>query len=116
MLSLFSLDVITYACRVFLYLCNIYSPPLLTMAPMLYIYCSLQVVSGGVASNEYVRARLNEAVGKKGLQLVVPPRNLCTDNGEIAPCISSLFTNQGQLSALNRLTEFDYKAVLRSGY
>ncbi|XP_010264174.1 PREDICTED: probable tRNA N6-adenosine threonylcarbamoyltransferase, mitochondrial isoform X2 [Nelumbo nucifera] len=39
------------------------------------------VVSGGVASNKYVRTRLNQIVKKKGLQLVCPPPSLCTDNG-----------------------------------
>ncbi|KAJ8447335.1 hypothetical protein Cgig2_013112 [Carnegiea gigantea] len=41
----------------------------------------LQVVSGGVASNQYVRSRLDDVVKKKGLQLVCPPPSLCTDNG-----------------------------------
>lgn len=41
----------------------------------------VQVVSGGVASNQYVRSRLNKIVEKKGLQLVCPPPSLCTDNG-----------------------------------
>ncbi|KAK4788010.1 hypothetical protein SAY86_019329 [Trapa natans] len=39
------------------------------------------VVSGGVASNQYVRARLNDVVRRKDLQLVCPPPSLCTDNG-----------------------------------
>ncbi|KAG6582553.1 putative tRNA N6-adenosine threonylcarbamoyltransferase, mitochondrial, partial [Cucurbita argyrosperma subsp. sororia] len=39
------------------------------------------VVSGGVASNKYVRSQLTEVVRKKGLQLVCPPPSLCTDNG-----------------------------------
>ncbi|KAK3036050.1 hypothetical protein RJ639_030751 [Escallonia herrerae] len=39
------------------------------------------VVSGGVASNQYVRARLNQVVKQNGLQLVCPPPSLCTDNG-----------------------------------
>lgn len=39
------------------------------------------VVSGGVASNKYVRAQLTAVVRKKGLQLVCPPPSLCTDNG-----------------------------------
>ncbi|KGN56611.1 probable tRNA N6-adenosine threonylcarbamoyltransferase, mitochondrial [Cucumis sativus] len=39
------------------------------------------VVSGGVASNKYVRAQLMAVVRKKGLQLVCPPPSLCTDNG-----------------------------------
>ncbi|CAA0842675.1 Probable tRNA N6-adenosine threonylcarbamoyltransferase- mitochondrial [Striga hermonthica] len=39
------------------------------------------VASGGVASNQYVRSRLDKIVEKKGLQLVCPPPSLCTDNG-----------------------------------
>ncbi|XP_021280768.1 probable tRNA N6-adenosine threonylcarbamoyltransferase, mitochondrial [Herrania umbratica] len=39
------------------------------------------VVSGGVASNQYVRARLDQIVKKYSLQLVCPPPKLCTDNG-----------------------------------
>ncbi|XP_062154012.1 probable tRNA N6-adenosine threonylcarbamoyltransferase, mitochondrial [Alnus glutinosa] len=39
------------------------------------------VVSGGVASNQYVRARLDQVVKKNSLQLVCPPPSLCTDNG-----------------------------------
>ncbi|KAI9077904.1 hypothetical protein K1719_040165 [Acacia pycnantha] len=39
------------------------------------------VVSGGVASNQYVRSRLDMVVEKNGLQLVCPPPSLCTDNG-----------------------------------
>ncbi|XP_047323512.1 probable tRNA N6-adenosine threonylcarbamoyltransferase, mitochondrial [Impatiens glandulifera] len=39
------------------------------------------VVCGGVASNEYVRARLRCVSDKSGLKLVCPPPKLCTDNG-----------------------------------
>ncbi|KAL7602841.1 hypothetical protein Lser_V15G16108 [Lactuca serriola] len=39
------------------------------------------VVAGGVASNQYVRSRLQEVVGRNSLQLVCPPPSLCTDNG-----------------------------------
>ncbi|QCE02943.1 probable tRNA N6-adenosine threonylcarbamoyltransferase, mitochondrial isoform X2 [Vigna unguiculata] len=39
------------------------------------------VVSGGVASNQYVRARLDMVAKKNGLQLLCPPPQLCTDNG-----------------------------------
>ncbi|XXG43144.1 hypothetical protein AAC387_Pa01g3251 [Persea americana] len=39
------------------------------------------VVSGGVASNLYVRSRLDHVVTMNGLRLVCPPPNLCTDNG-----------------------------------
>lgn len=40
-----------------------------------------KVVSGGVASNQYVRAQLDMVVKKNDLQLVCPPPRLCTDNG-----------------------------------
>ncbi|KAK1262200.1 hypothetical protein QJS04_geneDACA020548 [Acorus gramineus] len=39
------------------------------------------VVSGGVASNQYVRTRLDHVARKNDLQLVCPPPSLCTDNG-----------------------------------
>ncbi|XP_030551985.2 probable tRNA N6-adenosine threonylcarbamoyltransferase, mitochondrial isoform X2 [Rhodamnia argentea] len=39
------------------------------------------VVSGGVASNKYVRSRLDQVVKRKSLELVCPPPSLCTDNG-----------------------------------
>ncbi|KAK9742809.1 hypothetical protein RND81_03G198800 [Saponaria officinalis] len=39
------------------------------------------VISGGVASNQYVRARLGHIAEGKGLQLACPPPSLCTDNG-----------------------------------
>ncbi|KAG2588220.1 hypothetical protein PVAP13_5NG196000 [Panicum virgatum] len=39
------------------------------------------VVSGGVASNKYVRTRLNQVAENNRLQLVSPPPSLCTDNG-----------------------------------
>ncbi|KAF9616698.1 hypothetical protein IFM89_031715 [Coptis chinensis] len=45
------------------------------------VLCILFVVSGGVASNQYVRSRLGEVVKKNDLQLVCPPPRLCTDNG-----------------------------------
>ncbi|KAF8379294.1 hypothetical protein HHK36_028727 [Tetracentron sinense] len=45
------------------------------------IAASFQVVSGGVASNQYVRVRLDQVVKKSSLRLVCPPPNLCTDNG-----------------------------------
>lgn len=39
------------------------------------------VVSGGVASNQYVRARLDQVAQRNSLRLVCPPPSLCTDNG-----------------------------------
>eukprot|EP00741_Cyanophora_paradoxa_P003604 tig00000093_g3501.t1 len=39
------------------------------------------VASGGVASNQYIRARLGAVAEEAGLTLVCPPPRLCTDNG-----------------------------------
>ena len=39
------------------------------------------VVAGGVAANKAIRARLDAALTARGGRLVVPPGNLCTDNG-----------------------------------
>ncbi|XP_061997953.1 probable tRNA N6-adenosine threonylcarbamoyltransferase, mitochondrial isoform X2 [Rosa rugosa] len=51
------------------------------------------VVSGGVASNQYVRARLDQVVKKNNLQLVCPPPSLCTDNDPHIYCLSTVKTN-----------------------
>ena len=55
----------------------------------------LQVVSGGVASNKYVRARLDEVVKKNNLHLVCPPPSLCTDNGN-SLCMDFLVFMRGR--------------------
>lgn len=39
------------------------------------------VVAGGVAANQYIRARLAAVAAEGGLELVCPPPRLCTDNG-----------------------------------
>ena len=39
------------------------------------------VVAGGVAANRYLRGRLEAFAAAEGLRLVVPPPQLCTDNG-----------------------------------
>uniref|UniRef100_A0A3P8WGY4 O-sialoglycoprotein endopeptidase-like 1 n=1 Tax=Cynoglossus semilaevis TaxID=244447 RepID=A0A3P8WGY4_CYNSE len=39
------------------------------------------VLSGGVASNQYIRRTLSVIAEKTGLDLVCPPAQFCTDNG-----------------------------------
>ncbi|XP_076603551.1 tRNA N6-adenosine threonylcarbamoyltransferase, mitochondrial [Chaetodon auriga] len=39
------------------------------------------VLSGGVASNQYIRKALTIVTDKTGLQLLCPPAKFCTDNG-----------------------------------
>ena len=40
-----------------------------------------QVVSGGVACNQYIRGALQKLCAHTGYQLLCPPPKLCTDNG-----------------------------------
>ena len=46
-----------------------------------YVGRFVKVVSGGVASNQVVRGRLNYLAQGVGIRLVCPPPRLCTDNG-----------------------------------
>ncbi|BAU03045.1 hypothetical protein VIGAN_UM004300 [Vigna angularis var. angularis] len=55
------------------------------------------VVSGGVASNQYVRARLDMVAKKNGLQLLCPPPRLCTDNGNNFFLILLLFVKANSI-------------------
>uniref|UniRef100_A0A8C6T939 N(6)-L-threonylcarbamoyladenine synthase n=1 Tax=Neogobius melanostomus TaxID=47308 RepID=A0A8C6T939_9GOBI len=50
------------------------------------------VVSGGVASNQYIRKALSLITEREGLRLLCPPPKLCTDNGIMiqSVCINPL--------------------------
>ncbi|KAE9548475.1 hypothetical protein FO519_008318, partial [Halicephalobus sp. NKZ332] len=41
------------------------------------------VVSGGVAANKFILKMIEKIANHHGFRVVVPPRNLCTDNGEM---------------------------------
>lgn len=43
--------------------------------------CDAMVVAGGVAANSSIRRALGRLCGETGLRLVLPPPQLCTDNG-----------------------------------
>ena len=43
--------------------------------------CEAIVAAGGVASNDAIRRAMARFCGEAGLRLVIPPPNLCTDNG-----------------------------------
>lgn len=43
--------------------------------------CRHLVVSGGVACNQFIRAKLQQEAESTGLQLVLPKPSWCTDNG-----------------------------------
>jgi tRNA A37 threonylcarbamoyltransferase TsaD len=42
--------------------------------------CYLQVLSGGVACNSYIRSELTQLAHSYSLKLRAPPPSLCTDN------------------------------------
>ncbi|MBQ7625166.1 MAG: tRNA (adenosine(37)-N6)-threonylcarbamoyltransferase complex transferase subunit TsaD [Clostridia bacterium] len=44
------------------------------------------VAAGGVAANSFLRARLSEECGKKGIKVYYPPLSLCGDNGSMIAC------------------------------
>ncbi|KAL6004853.1 glutamated carboxypeptidase [Asimina triloba] len=80
------------------------------------IAASFQVVSGGVASNLYVRTRLDHVVQKNGLRLVCPPPSLCTDNGQPGALKLPLCT--GSREGLDHFGSMVHNHILRnkSGY
>ena len=43
--------------------------------------CEAIVAAGGVASNDAIRRAMARYCGEAGLRLVIPPPDLCTDNG-----------------------------------
>ena len=51
---------------------------MISMASTFYM---LQVLSGGVASNEYIRQGLADVAEMFDCQIACPPARLCTDNG-----------------------------------
>lgn len=78
---------------------------LLFLYYLIIIFCLLQVVSGGVASNLYVRNRLYQVVSRTNLQLVCPPPALCTDNGKPHPRCSCLLDEWWVRLNLDRHTQ-----------
>ena len=53
------------------------------------------IIAGGVAANSRLRALAQERADKAGIQLRIPPMNLCTDNGAMVAAIGSLAVAKG---------------------
>ena len=50
---------------------------------------------GGVAANGPLRARFEEEAARLGLVAVVPPKNLCTDNGAVIAAVGDSLLSKG---------------------
>ena len=53
------------------------------------------IIAGGVAANSRLRDLALERTGKAGIQLRIPPMDLCTDNGAMVAAIGSLAVAKG---------------------
>jgi N6-L-threonylcarbamoyladenine synthase len=68
------------------------------------------VIAGGVAANSRLRSLAEERAEKAGIQLRIPPMNLCTDNGAMVAAIGSLAVAKGL-----RPSELGFEANSSSG-
>lgn len=66
---------------------------------------------GGVMANRRLRARLEEEAEKRGVELFVPPRELCTDNGAMIAVVGAHKLANGEVTGLDT----DVDAGLRLG-
>lgn len=56
-------------------------------------------VVGGVAANSRLREKLTAIAGESGLQLTLPPRGLCTDNGAMVAAAGLEKLNRNEVAA-----------------
>ena len=68
------------------------------------------VVSGGVAANKFILKMIEKVSNHHGFRVVVPPRNLCTDNGEMIAWagVEMLKKNSGDIIPFNEVPSFYY--------
>ena len=60
------------------------------------------VVAGGVGANRRLRARLDEAAGRKAWRVFYPEPELCTDNGAMIAFAAALRVDGGAMGGANR--------------
>jgi N6-L-threonylcarbamoyladenine synthase len=63
--------------------------------------CDTIVASGGVLANQSLRAALSLAAEREGISLLLPPIELCTDNGAMIAAAGTIRLRRGERSALD---------------
>ncbi len=58
------------------------------------------VLCGGVARNQRLRERLGQALMRRRVELIVPPGELCTDNGAMIGFVGALLLKRGRRATL----------------
>ncbi len=62
---------------------------------------STVALGGGVAANTHLRERLTEEAALAGLDVVIPARSLCTDNGAVVAAVGQALLDRGLTSGLD---------------
>jgi N6-L-threonylcarbamoyladenine synthase len=74
--------------------------------------CGTAVLSGGVAANSRLRTKLGEATQLRGIRLIVPSQNFCTDNAAMIGMAGYLNYRQGRRSPLELAPKPSLRLVL----
>uniref|UniRef100_A0A0K0EWK4 N(6)-L-threonylcarbamoyladenine synthase n=1 Tax=Strongyloides venezuelensis TaxID=75913 RepID=A0A0K0EWK4_STRVS len=70
------------------------------------------VVSGGVASNQFIKECLSKVCKVHSIEIITPPKKLCTDNGEMigwAGCEILNYYDTYEISCVKRQIYYDIK-------
>ena len=76
-------------------------------------------IGGGVAANRGLRATLQSAASQRGIQVLLPPMEYCTDNAAMIGCAAAEHLQRGHISPLDlgvqsRLSIMDVMTLYRS--
>jgi N6-L-threonylcarbamoyladenine synthase len=71
-------------------------------------------LGGGVAANTALRERLKQEAERRGFNIVVPPKALCTDNGAVIAAVGQSLLDRGEAGDL-RLSVSASREAARAG-